>query len=126
MPSYPLPVGPYNDNFSAIQGELVGDAVTHCVWIDADPEGPTTVLWPPGLRVTFDPLRILDSDGNVMALGGEELSIGGSGEPTGGGAAGECAVSERVWHAHHTPSFTFSPAYPLGCAQGPCASPPPE
>jgi hypothetical protein len=76
--------------------------------------------------VAFEPLRILDPDGNVMARGGEDVGIGGFGNSTGGGAAGECAVSDQVWYAHHDLAFTFGPAYPLGCPDGPCESSTPE
>lgn len=115
--SFPLPVGPYNDDFSGIYGVLAGDPSTGCVWIDAEPwistqpqGGPTTVVWPPGLRVAFAPLRILDPDGNVIARGGTEIVIGGSGRLMRGAEAGECAVSEEIWLAHHTLEHTISPA----------------
>lgn len=110
MVTHPLPEGLYNDNFSGISGSLTGDPATGCVWLDTT-DGPTAVVWPPGLRAAFEPLRILAPDDRLLAVGGEQVLIGGSYAPSEEAARvpeGPCKVSAHVWSAHHHLEFTFT------------------
>jgi hypothetical protein len=51
-----------------------------CVWLEG-PEGIRfPVVWPAGFYARFDPLRIYDSGGHVVARGGDLIEVGGGQE----------------------------------------------
>jgi hypothetical protein len=77
--------------------ELVGDAFTGCVWLEAlDTEDDVrlSTIWPEGFTVSFDPLRVYDSQGNPFAEAGVRLGIGGSGEDN---PPDECRQNTAPW-----------------------------
>ena len=60
-------------------GELVGALVSGaaCTWL-AHPGGQLVLMmWPRGFRARFDPLELLDQRGEVVARGGETVTVGG-------------------------------------------------
>ena len=73
-------VGPNSPTrLARCHGEMVGaiidDAV--CTWL-AQKDGQLVLLmWPRAFRARFDPLELLDEQGNVIAKGGEHVTVVG-------------------------------------------------
>lgn len=69
----PVPVG------DAITGVLGADAIEGgCAYL-ASPDGTRyEVIYPDGWRVQLSPLQLLDPDGSVVAVGGDEVTVRGS------------------------------------------------
>lgn len=66
-------------------GELVGAIVDGaiCTWL-AQPNGQLVLMmWPRDFRARFDPLELLDEQGNVVANGGELVTVVGGFLPPG-------------------------------------------
>jgi hypothetical protein len=75
-------------------------------WL-ADSNGQLTlVMWPGNFRARFDPLEVIDHDGDVVGLGGHWVTVAGgflkSGDPR---ALGRERVFSawRVSEAHNAP-----------------------
>lgn len=63
-------------NGGVLVGTIVDDAVR--TWVSS-PEGELTLLiWPWWYRAHFDPLEVIDDEGEVVARGGEHVSLGGA------------------------------------------------
>jgi hypothetical protein len=63
--------------------ELAGDPATGCVWLqalDTDADMRVSTMWPEGFTVSFDPLRVYDSQGRLFAKAGVRYGLGGSEE----------------------------------------------
>lgn len=73
------PAASDSPNERTITGTLDGDAQLEggCVWIDT-PEGAIEPLLPEGYTTTADPVAVLGPDGEVIAEGGDQVTITGS------------------------------------------------
>lgn len=90
---------------------LAGDPTLDggCLW-GIDASGFTvSVVWPHGYRALFDPVRLIDTDGTVVAVEGDLLDLGG-GEGT--DAPDRCDIGRPVWLAG-----TVAPAATAGEAE---------
>lgn len=62
---------------------LHGDAALGCIWLSGSPTDPwlgrVPVSWPDSLTLAFDPPRLLDSSGTVLASAGDRVDVGGGG-----------------------------------------------
>ena len=56
-------------------GALVEDAV--CTWLVQEQGQLVLMMWPRAFRARFDPLELLDDRGQVVARGGEFVTVGG-------------------------------------------------
>lgn len=82
-------------------GVLRGDealGAQGCLWVEVPgSEEPVSVLWPEGYQARFNPLELLNGDGQVIARGGDLIEL------TGGDATevetSECRVSASLWAA---------------------------
>lgn len=64
--------------------------------------GDSAFLWPAGYRVRFDPTRLIDAKGRVVAKEGDVLGFGGGYAPAPAGT--RCvAADERPWHVQSSP-----------------------
>ncbi len=74
-----LPYNPDPPKDAKIIANLVGDAELDggCVWLR---QGVTdlSVLWPPGFTAEFNPVRIVDTAGTVVAQEGDQVELTGS------------------------------------------------
>lgn len=61
-----------------LEGTLGGDAQLEggCAWLEAD-DGRYEVLYPDGYQIVFDPVRLLDPDGDTIAEEGDALRVSG-------------------------------------------------
>jgi hypothetical protein len=57
-------------------GTIVDDAVR--TWVSSPSGELTLLIWPWWYRARFDPLEVLDDNGQVVAKGGEHVSVGGA------------------------------------------------
>lgn len=57
-------------------GRLQGDAVHRCAWIGTRGEG-VQVRWPRRYRIRFEPLRVEDARGRIVARWGDWIRMGG-------------------------------------------------
>lgn len=73
LPTHGSDEGP----LEALQARVEGDRGTGCVYLVSEGVPRIAALWPPGYQAAFDPLRILDADGKVVAREGVALEIGG-------------------------------------------------
>ena len=78
-PGVPLPSHDLGADGPAalIDGQATGDEEIGCVWIDSPSGGRVSALWPPGYRVSFEPLTIYDETGKAVAAGGTTYGFGG-------------------------------------------------
>lgn len=62
-----------------ITGTLGGDAQLEggCAWLDAGDGTRYEVLYPDGYRIQFDPVQLVDPDGEVVASEGDTLTVRG-------------------------------------------------
>lgn len=65
---------------AAFTGTFGGNAELEggCAWLDTHTEGRVEPRWPDGYRVTFDPVRLLGPDGDVVAEEGDTIAVDGS------------------------------------------------
>ena len=74
-----LPYNPDPPKDARIIATLAGDAAVDggCVWLR---QGVTdlSVLWPPGFTAEFDPVRLIDATGTVVAQEGDQIEVTGS------------------------------------------------
>lgn len=63
---------------ATLTGTLSGDPDLEggCAWL-ATGDGSVEVVWPDGYEVTFDPLRLRGPGGEVVAEGGDEVTVRG-------------------------------------------------
>ena len=61
-------------------GTFGGDAQLEggCAWVDGDDGKRYEVIYPEGWRVHFDPLHLVDPDGDVRAEEGDRIGLNGS------------------------------------------------
>lgn len=61
-----------------LEGRLGGDAQLEggCAWLDTE-DGRFEVLYPDGYEVAFDPVRLLDPEGQTVAEQGDALRVEG-------------------------------------------------
>lgn len=57
-------------------GAIVEDAVR--TWVSRPGGQLTLLIWPWWYRARFDPLEVIDDNGQVVARGGEHVSLGGA------------------------------------------------
>ena len=69
------------DGFHQLAGldglRLAGDADRECVWAEAANGTRIAIVWPKGFRAAFDPVRLIDGEGDVVASEGDLLGLGG-------------------------------------------------
>lgn len=68
---------------AALPGVLRGDVGIDggCVWIDTEASEPrVAILWPRGYSARFDPVRVYGPDGQLLARGGDRVTLGGGGD----------------------------------------------
>lgn len=74
---------------------------TACAWVGDQVTVPTE--WPAGWTVTFNPTRLHDAAGHVVALDGQQLSLGGGtiSVPSATTSDAACGITTgvRVWAA---------------------------
>jgi hypothetical protein len=61
-------------------GQLYGDASRRCIWVGGK-HGGAQVAWPARYRLRFDPIRIEDANGRVLAHAGDWVRLGGGFDP---------------------------------------------
>ena len=59
--------------------------------------GPHAVLWPSGFMVSFDPLTVYGSDGQVIARQGDTVLASGGEYPAGSVAIPNCDAGVSLW-----------------------------
>lgn len=61
-----------------LEGTLGGDPRLEggCAWLDTD-DGRFEVLYPPGYEIMFEPVRLVDADGDTLAEEGETVRVRG-------------------------------------------------
>ena len=76
------------------RGTLEGGFVrgTYCVWLAAR-GGRSPIVWPAGYHVRLHPLKLLNSQGVVVARGGDWITLGGGEAPADPGRA--CMLGQR-------------------------------
>lgn len=57
-------------------GRLFGDAARRCVWVGR-PRTGTQVAWPRRYRIRFDPVRVENRSGRILARRGDWVRMGG-------------------------------------------------
>ena len=74
-----LPYNPDPPKDAKIIATLSGDQNLDggCVWLRQG-QIDLNVLWPPGFTAEFNPLRIIDADGIVVAQDGDRVEVTGS------------------------------------------------
>jgi hypothetical protein len=96
-----LPANPDPPQSAIIYATLQGDRAFDggCVWL----EQTTTefsVLWPPGFTAEFDPIRLFDETGTLIAEGGDRLVLTGGFAPEAADYQPyRCAVGTELWLA---------------------------
>jgi hypothetical protein len=93
---------PGSPSFTALaRGTLDGGMVrgTFCVWLAARGDH-SPIVWPAGYHIRLQPLELLNSQGVVVARGGEQVSFGGGEEPVNPRPA--CMLNQR--HAFYVMS----------------------
>jgi hypothetical protein len=63
-------------NGGVLVGAIVDDAVR--TWVSSPTGELTLLIWPWWYRARFGPLEVLDDNGQVVARGGEHVSLGGA------------------------------------------------
>lgn len=79
--------------------EMAYDPDLNCVYFpgsEGGPEGRTVPMWPFGYSATSDPLTLYDYDGNVFAVEGDTLELGGGNVPA-DMVEGERCGAENAW-----------------------------
>jgi hypothetical protein len=59
---------------------LTGDATVGCVWLQPTHVGAqprVDPLWPEGFSAEFNPVRVFDAEGRLVATEGDELALAG-------------------------------------------------
>lgn len=80
-----------------------------CVWLGGRPGSRgLPVVWPAGFRARRHPLELVDSQGTVVARGGERIKIGGGLRPVSGLAGLDgprlCMLGQKeAWYANSYP-----------------------
>lgn len=98
----PEPDGEHADGSTA--GELDGDGDLDggCLWIVEGDGTAVSVRWPPGWSAAFDPPRLLDESGHVVAGQGEEVVLAGGFSPALPGLMDRCLVNpDLAFDAHN-------------------------
>ena len=74
-----LPYNPDPPKDAKIIARLFGDQNLDggCVWLRQG-QIDLSVLWPPGFTAEFNPVRIIDADGVVVAEDGDQVEVTGS------------------------------------------------
>ena len=94
-----LPLNPDPPKDAKMMATLVGDPELDggCVWLR---QGVVdlSVLWPPGFTAEFNPVRIMDAAGTVVAQGGDQVELTGSfaADPT-AYEPHRCTVGPELW-----------------------------
>jgi hypothetical protein len=86
---------------AGLNGHLRGGLLRgeQCLWVEATDGGPAAlvaVVWPHGYSARFDPPRLVDSQGDVVATEGQQVSLGGGWND---GLPERCAISTRAFGA---------------------------
>lgn len=96
-----LPANPDPPKSATIYATLQGDAALDggCVWL-RQTNTEFSVLWPTGFTAEFDPVRLYDEAGNLIAEEGDRLAVTGTfaPEPT-DYQPYRCAVGTELWLA---------------------------
>jgi hypothetical protein len=79
-------------------GQLHGDTARHCVWLGTQ-NGGVQLQWPSRYHVRFDPVRIEDALGRVLARAGDWLRVGGGFVPEIRPTPGCPGARREVWVA---------------------------
>lgn len=108
----PLPVSGSSEAGpeALVAGVLRGDGTLGaqgCMWVEeSGSEEPISVLWPEGYQGRFDPIELLDGDGQIIAREGELIELAG-GDAT-AVETSDCRVSTRLWAAWQVTAVTDS------------------
>lgn len=103
IPTQMFPVGEDHPGRDALLvGRLGGDAESGCLWIEPAEESAVlgeriAVEWPHGYTAAFDPIRLFDENGTVVARGGDLLELGGGTTDS----VEFCQVTEDAWSINH-------------------------
>lgn len=84
-----------------VRGVLQGDASVDggCLWVQRVADGSLiSVRWPQGFSASFEPGRLLDADGRVVAQVGDLLALTGS-PRLGDAELDRCDVGDEYWGA---------------------------
>jgi len=87
---------PGSPSFTALaRGTLESGMVsgTFCVWLAAR-GGHSPIVWPADYHIRLRPLELLNSQGVVVARGGDQVRFGGGEEPVNPGPA--CMLNQRL------------------------------
>lgn len=97
-----LPHNPLTDASDALLRGTLGAGVvanTSCFWIETPAEGLVTVLWPRGITGRWNPPRLVDSQGRLIATVGDTLELGGGFTAQPDLRPAVCDVGDQVWTA---------------------------
>jgi hypothetical protein len=83
-------------SLARLAGTIEGNSSAGCVWV-RDLVGPHAVLWPSGFTVSFDPLTVYGSDGQVVARQGDRVLASGGEYPAGSVAIPNCDAGVSLW-----------------------------
>jgi hypothetical protein len=66
-------------HLAAWQGVVHGSPAVGpgCVWLEPNPGSRHPIAWPTGFYARFDPLRVYDGAGHVVAREGQRIRVGG-------------------------------------------------
>jgi hypothetical protein len=96
-----LPANPDPPKSATIYGTLQGDPALDggCVWLQQT-STDFSVLWPPGFTAEFDPIRLFDDTGTLIAEEGDRLVLTGGFAPEAADYQPyRCAVGTELWLA---------------------------
>jgi hypothetical protein len=96
-----LPTNPDQPKGATIFATLQGDAELDggCVWLQQT-NVDFAVLWPAGFTADFDPIRLYDPAGNLVAEAGDQLVVtGGFASEPADYQPYRCAVGTELWLA---------------------------
>lgn len=99
IPTQMFPVGEDHPGMAALLvGRLRGDADMGCLWIEPGEEyaglgNRVSVEWPYGYTAAFDPIRLYDADGHVVAREGDLLELGGGDTDS----IDFCQITDNAW-----------------------------
>ena len=97
----------YPSHLAALEGVVQGSATADggCVWLQTDLGDRDPIAWPAGFSARFDPIRIYDGTGRVVARQGQHIRVGGG---------NESAVGLRCMFGHETAFFVQSGIHVIG------------
>ncbi|MEM8536204.1 MAG: hypothetical protein AAGF95_35595 [Chloroflexota bacterium] len=97
-----LPQDPSSGSMEALLfGTLQADEVDNerCFWIKTEEERVVTVLWPVDIAGRWDPPRLVDQQGRIIATVGDEVELGGGFSTETELIPDICNVGDELWIA---------------------------